>query len=115
MRETLDLALELNTAMANMYPCQALPGSPLYYEAKTRGLELPSKFEEFAFLSYDCKPMPTMNLTSAEVLKFRDDAWQTYFTNEKYLDVLEKKFGATQRANVEDMSTIKLKRKILGD
>ena len=59
--------------------------------------------------------MPTMNLTSAEVLKFRDDAWQTYFTNEKYLDVLEKKFGATQRANVEDMSTIKLKRKILGD
>lgn len=115
MRETLDLALELNTAMANMYPCQALPGSPLYYEAKTRGLELPSKFEEFAFLSYDCKPMPTMNLTSAEVLKFRDEAWQTYFTNEKYLNVVEKKFGATQRANVEDMSKIKLKRKILGD
>ena len=27
MKQTLDLALELNTEMANMYPCQALPGS----------------------------------------------------------------------------------------
>ena len=27
MQQTLDLALELNTEMANMYPCQALPGS----------------------------------------------------------------------------------------
>ena len=78
MQETLDLALELNTAMANMYPCQALPGSPLYFEAKTKGFELPSKFEEFAFLSYECKPMPTATLTSAEVLQFRDSAWQKY-------------------------------------
>jgi len=28
MQQTLDLALELNTEMANMYPCQALPSSP---------------------------------------------------------------------------------------
>ena len=28
MQQTLDLALELNTEMVNMYPCQALPGSP---------------------------------------------------------------------------------------
>ena len=34
MQETLDLALELNTEHANFYPCQALPGSPLYFEAK---------------------------------------------------------------------------------
>ena len=34
MKQTLDLALELNTEMANMYPCQALPGSPLYNTAK---------------------------------------------------------------------------------
>src|SRR5262249_24721992 len=33
MQQTLDLALELNTEMANMYPCMALPGSPLYYTA----------------------------------------------------------------------------------
>ena len=37
MQQTLDLALELNTEMANMYPCQALPGSTLYYLARTNG------------------------------------------------------------------------------
>ena len=30
MQETLDLAIDLNTEHANFYPCQALPGSPLY-------------------------------------------------------------------------------------
>ena len=34
MQQTLDLALELNTEHANFYPCQALPGSPLYTQAK---------------------------------------------------------------------------------
>ena len=34
MNETLELALELNTEHANFYPAQALPGSPLYFEAK---------------------------------------------------------------------------------
>ena len=38
MQETLDLALDLNTEHANFYPCQALPGSPLYLEAKQKRL-----------------------------------------------------------------------------
>ena len=37
MQKTLDLALELNTEMVNMYPCQALPGSPLYNQARNEG------------------------------------------------------------------------------
>ena len=41
MKQTLDLALELNTEMANMYPCQALPGSPLYNTAKRKGGHYP--------------------------------------------------------------------------
>ena len=36
MKQTLDLALELNTEMANMYPCQALPGSPFITPQKGR-------------------------------------------------------------------------------
>ena len=39
MNETLDLALDLNTEHANFYPAQALPGSPLYFEAKKRRRE----------------------------------------------------------------------------
>ena len=115
MQQTLDLALELNTEMANMYPCQALPGSPLYTEAKQKGWSLPSSYEGFAFLSYDAQPLPTKYCSAAEVVRFRDEAWQTYFTNPAYLALVEKRFGAMERANVEDMSKIHLKRKLLGD
>lgn len=115
MQETLDLALELNTEMANMYPCQALPGSPMYRTAIKNDWELPHTYEGFAFLSYEAQPLPTKYLSAAEVLKFRDEAWHTYFTNPKYLDLVEKRFGLIERKNIEDMSLIKLKRKILGD
>jgi radical SAM superfamily enzyme YgiQ (UPF0313 family) len=115
MQQTLDLALELNTEMANLYPCQALPGSPMYYTAKQNGWKLPDTFEGFAFLSYESEPLPTKYLTSAEVLKFRDKAWHKYFTNPDYLNLVENRFGLEERKNVEHMSTIKLKRKLLGD
>lgn len=115
MQKTLDLALELNTEMANMYPCQALPGSPLYNQARNEGWELPNSPEEFAFLSYESKPMRTKYLTSEQVLKFRDDAWNEYFTNPAYLRLVEEKFGGDQRRSVEDMASIRLKRKLLGD
>jgi radical SAM superfamily enzyme YgiQ (UPF0313 family) len=115
MRQTLDLALELNTEMANMYPCQALPGSPLYWTAKGNGWKLPDSPAGYAFLSYDSQPLPTKHLTAAQVLKFRDEAWQTYFTNPRYLESVEKTFGPQQRKNVEAMAGIRLKRRLLGD
>ncbi|KQO79771.1 radical SAM protein [Rhizobium sp. Leaf262] len=115
MQQTLDLALELNTEMANMYPCQALPGSPLYHTVKEKGWDLPSSYEAFAFLSYESEPMRTNYLTAGEVLKFRDDAWQTYFTNPAYLDLVQNRFGTGQRENVEEMAKISLKRKLLGN
>ena len=114
MQQTLDLALELNTEMANMYPCQALPGSPMYHIALRNGWELPDSFEGYAFLSYESQPLPTKTLSSAQVLKFRDEAWQKYFTNPAYLNLVENRFGHQQRKNVEDMASIQLKRKILG-
>jgi len=115
MRQTLDLALELNTEMANMYPCQALPGSPMYHIAKKNDWQLPDSFEGYAFLSYESQPLPTKYLSSADVLAFRDSAWHAYFTNQRYLNLVEQRFGLQERKNVEDMTRIKLKRKILGD
>jgi radical SAM superfamily enzyme YgiQ (UPF0313 family) len=115
MQETLDLALELNCEHANFYAAMALPGSPLYLEAKKNNWELPQTFDEFAFLSYDCKPLRTKSLSSAEVLKFRDESWQKYFTHKPFLELVESKFGMQSRQNVEDMSKINLKRKVLGD
>ncbi len=115
MQQTLDLALELNTEMANMYPCQALPGSPLYGTARQNKWALPDSYAGYAFLSYESQPLPTKHLSAAEVLKFRDDAWQKYFSNPAYLDLVERKFGLDQRHNVEAMAKIKLRRKLLGD
>lgn len=47
------------------------------------------------------------------MLRFRDDAWRRYFTNPAYLALLEKTFGTEQRQNVEAMTKIRLKRKLI--
>jgi radical SAM superfamily enzyme YgiQ (UPF0313 family) len=44
MQQTLDLALELNTEMANMHAWQALPGSPIYRQAIRNGWKLPDSY-----------------------------------------------------------------------
>jgi radical SAM superfamily enzyme YgiQ (UPF0313 family) len=115
MNETLNLALELNSAMVNVYPCQALPGSPLYIQAKKNGLALPEHPNEFAFLSYECKPLPTKYLTPQQILKFRDEFWHRCCSDPRYLQSLETKFGKEARTNMEALTTINLKRKLLGD
>jgi len=115
MQQTLDLALELNSEMVNMYPCQALPGSPLYSSAKANGWALPESYAGYGFLSYESQPLPTRHCTAAEVLSFRDQAWQKYFASPAFLKLVERKFGTEQRSNVEAMARIKLRRKLLGD
>ena len=69
----------------------------------------------YGFLSYESQPLPTKHLSAAEVLKFRDEAWQKYFSHPPYLDLVERRFGAEQRRNVSAMARIKLRRKLLGD
>jgi hypothetical protein len=79
MNRTLDAALELNTEMANMYCATALPGSPLYYDAVKQNIDLPKSFDAWSFHSYDSLPLPTKHLSAAEVLRFRDRAWQIMY------------------------------------
>jgi radical SAM superfamily enzyme YgiQ (UPF0313 family) len=112
MQQTLDMALELNTEMANMYPCFALPGSPLYYQAKQKGWELPQSFDAWSFHSYDALPLPTQTLSPAEVLRFRDEAWEKYFKRPEFHALIEKKFGPSARDHIVDMTKIKLKRRL---
>lgn len=115
MEESLALACELNTAMYNIYPAMALPGSPLYEQARRAGVELPGSFEAFGFLSYECTPLPTDTLSAADVLRFRDEAFARYWSRPEFLSKIEGKFGAGARANIEGMLKVKLKRKLLGD
>jgi radical SAM superfamily enzyme YgiQ (UPF0313 family) len=113
MNETLNLAIELNCEHSNFYSAQALPGSPLYNFAKKEKWDVPNKYEEFAFLSYECKPLRTNYLSPEEVLKFRDDAWNKYFSGSSFLNLASKKFGEKASKNIKELSKIKLKRKIL--
>lgn len=115
MQETLKLATELNCEFANFYSAMAYPGSPLYTMAVENGWSLPETWSGFSQHSFDCLPLPTEKLSAAEVLKFRDRAFDEYFTNKRYLDMVTQKFGWQTRSHIEGMTRHKLQRKILSD
>ncbi len=115
MQHTYDFAAHLNTAMVNFYCVQAYPGSPLYYEAKEKGLKLPETYSGYSQHSYDICNLPSNNLSSAQILKFRDKAWVDYHSRSEYQSLLREKFGENAVNNIKDMLKVKLKRKILGD
>jgi radical SAM superfamily enzyme YgiQ (UPF0313 family) len=115
MQQTLDLACEINAPFANFYTCMALPGTPLYFKALENNWALPDSYEGYGFLSYECLPLRTQYVSAADVLKFRDEAWQKYHSRKEYLDLIERKFGVSQKMNVEEMIKIKIERKLLGD
>jgi len=113
MQETLNLALELNAENSNIYCATPLPGSPLYRKAKNLNWQLPTKYSEYGFLSYDHVPSPTVNLTSEQILSFRDYSFNTLFTNPRFLSMIDSKFGPKAVDNIKRMTLIKLDRKIL--
>lgn len=115
MQNTLDLAKELNCEFANFYSAMAYPGSQLYKDALDKGWELPENWNGYSQHAYESFPLRTDALTNAQVLGFRDKAYLDYFTNERYLDMVEKKFGIKQRQDIEEINKIKLKRKVLND
>ena len=115
MQETLNLALELNAENSNIYCATSLPGSPLYLKAKNEGWELPQKYSEFGFLSYDHIPSKTYNLESEEVLAFRDYAFHALFENPRFINKIQNKFGDAAVDNIKRMTSIKLNRKILDE
>ncbi len=113
MRATLDLALELNCEFANFYSAMAYPGSPLYTMAVAKGWPLPEHWSGFSQHSFDCQPLPTEKVGAAEVLRFRDQAFHEYFESKRYLDMVAQRFGWDTRHHIEEMSTHRLKRKLL--
>lgn len=113
MRETLDLAKELNCEWANFYSGMAYPGSQLYGLALQNGWSLPEKWHDFSQHSYEQLPLPTDHLTAGQVLSFRDSAWQEYNTNPVYLDMIKAKFGQGVLDHINKLTSHKLKRKFV--
>ena len=115
LKFTYDFAEETNSEMVNFYSAMAYPGSPLFLEARKNGIELPSTYSGYSQHSYDTLNLSTTKLSARQILKFRDEAWMKYHTNEKYLNLIKKKFGQNAVDNIKSTTKIKLKRKLLGD
>jgi len=113
MRQTLDLARELNCEFANFYSAMAYPGSQLYNLALRNQWELPGAWSGFSQHSYDCTPLRTEKVSAAQVLQFRDAAFHEYFENDKYLRMISDKFGMETRRHIEDMTRVRLGRNLL--
>lgn len=115
MAATMSLSKELCTLAWNAYAAMALPGSLLYKIALREGHKLPENYEGYSFHAYNTQPLPTEYLTPAQILEYRDNAWLEYHTHIPFLEKVETKYGTKARENIENMTKIKLRRKILGD
>lgn len=110
MQETLDMAIELNCEFANFYSTMAYPGSALYDTALQMGWPLPETWSGYSQHAVDTLPLPTKYLPASEVLRFRDQAFQTYFTGSRYLDMVTRKFGLETARHIREMAAHKLER-----
>ena len=115
MQSTLDFSLELCTAAWNGYSVMALPGSELHHEAREQGYALPSSYSGYSFYSYDTLPLPTEELTPAQILAFRDKAFLDYHTDPSFLNKLRRSFGRVAVDNIQDLTRLKLRRRLLED
>jgi len=113
MKETLNLAEELNCEYINFYVAMAYPGSQLYEEALEKGLELPKSWLGYAQLNEETLPLPTKYILGRDVLYFRDKAFREYFNKPEYLAMIEKKFGPEVVSHINKMLEYKIKRRYI--
>jgi anaerobic magnesium-protoporphyrin IX monomethyl ester cyclase len=110
MQQTLDLALDLNCEFANFYCAMAYPGSPLYQQAVERGWRLPEKWSGYSQHAVDTLPLPTRHMSAGDVLRFRDEAFDRYFTSPRYLEMVRTTFGEPTVAQITQMTAHQLQR-----
>lgn len=110
MQETLDMSVELNCEFANFYSAMAYPGSQLYTVALKEGLRLPESWSGYSQHAKDTLPLPTKYLTGPEVLRFRDNAFQVYFSGSRYRDMVAQKFGPETAQHILEMTSLHLER-----
>ena len=78
-------------------------------DMKARGVDLPVSGEEYAQMSPRFKPVPTAHLSGEDVLRFRDAAFGRYFTDARYLAMMERVFGAGTAAAIRAMCAIDIR------
>jgi radical SAM superfamily enzyme YgiQ (UPF0313 family) len=112
MSKTYDFSVKLNTAGWNMYAAMALPGSELYKFAIDNKLDIPDKYSEFSFHSFDTLPLRTKELNAGEILKFRDECFYNYHSNPNFQNLIESKFGIKAVVSINKSLEYKMQRKL---
>ena len=94
-----------------MYSVMAYPGSRLYEETlRTHPDRLPRSWSAYSQHSADCHPLANDQLSSEEILSFRDRAFVEYNSDPVYLEMLERTFGRPVRDYVQRVNTTPLRR-----
>jgi len=113
MQKTFDMAKTYLFEYANFYAAMAYPGTELHEQAKKEGVELPKTWKGYGQYSEEALPMSTKHLTSADVLRYRDNAFVEYTSSPAYLALVRKKFGEPAVDFLNGLLKIKLRRKLL--
>ncbi len=113
VEQTLDMAFEIMPEWCNFYCTVAYPGTALYRQAIAEGWELPASWSGWSHYAYDYLPLRTKHLTAAEVLIFRDTAFQKYYRSPSYQSHVLTKFGPRAVVEVQEMVRVPLKRRLL--
>jgi len=114
IRKNIDFLKKHQFEWNNIYPAFAYPGTPFYDKYVGGGIiDEPKNWEEYGLYSDKCKPLPTKHLTSAEVLRLRDELFNEYYTDKDVLENLRMKFGQKTIDHINEMLSVKLHRDIL--
>ncbi len=111
MQATLDLATRINAEWTNFYCAMAYPGSRLYEQAIMEGWTLPETWQGYSQYAYETLPLPTKHLSASDVLRFRDHAFQVYYSNQRYLEMITRKFSPRVANHIREMVSHKLVRR----
>jgi len=92
----------------------ALPGSRLYDSVlRDRSNLLPPDWKSFSQHNPYTYPLANETLSAADVLRFRDAAFTTYFTDPGYLAMVAQKFGPAAVEEIRRMTSYRLRRNLL--
>ncbi len=123
IKQTFEMAKELNTLWFNVYATLAYPGAPDYNWAKSKGIPLPGDpdvpggWTAYSHYSWYYTPLATNKLSVADIVKARDNAFNEYFGpgNTNYREMLKRRFGEEVIKRFDEKLKYKIPRRVLGD
>jgi radical SAM superfamily enzyme YgiQ (UPF0313 family) len=108
IEQTYKMCCDYNFEWLNIYPCFAFPGTKLYERTDVR-----RDWKEYALYGYECNPLPTKHLGSADVLRLRDNMFKEYHSRQDYLCMIQDKFGFKAVDHILRMISTPLRRKLI--